>query len=98
MDKYDKGTILGTGTFGSVFKATNKEVGDGTMHDRIASGVADRHRPQTGQVVAIKKIKVGATSEVSPTSQSGVSDARSLTELNWPLSSLAVVHYILGVP
>lgn len=26
MDKYVKGAILGTGTFGSVYKATTKEV------------------------------------------------------------------------
>lgn len=26
MDKYEKGAVLGHGTFGSVYKATNKEV------------------------------------------------------------------------
>lgn len=28
MDKYEKGTVLGHGTFGSVYKATHKEVRD----------------------------------------------------------------------
>ncbi|KAG1652974.1 hypothetical protein FOA52_007876 [Chlamydomonas sp. UWO 241] len=37
MDRYERGKVLGTGTFGEVFMATNKE---------------------TGQVVAIKKIRV----------------------------------------
>ncbi|KIY92718.1 cyclin-dependent kinase 7 [Monoraphidium neglectum] len=40
MDKYEKGVVLGHGTFGSVYKAVHKE---------------------TGQVVAIKKINVGAS-------------------------------------
>eukprot|EP00877_Chromochloris_zofingiensis_P015176 jgi/Chrzof1/9912/Cz04g20170.t1 len=42
MDKYEKGVVLGRGTFGSVYKAVDN---------------------QTGKVVAIKKIDVGATQE-----------------------------------
>jgi hypothetical protein len=29
MDKYEKGVVLGHGTFGSVYKAVHKEVGSG---------------------------------------------------------------------
>jgi hypothetical protein len=32
MDKYDKGVLLGRGTFASVFKATHKEVRRQTQH------------------------------------------------------------------
>lgn len=42
MEKYEKGPVLGEGTFGSVFKATHKE---------------------TGQVVAIKKIRIASMKE-----------------------------------
>lgn len=42
MERYDKGEVLGQGTFGVVFKALDK---------------------QTGQVVAIKKLRMGTAKE-----------------------------------
>ncbi|GFH14765.1 protein kinase domain-containing protein, partial [Haematococcus lacustris] len=48
MDEYEKGKILGTGTFASVFLATHKK---------------------TGQLVAIKKINITDTKEVSTQGQ-----------------------------
>ena len=70
MDKYIKGEVLGEGTFGVVFKATHKEVCREypclqmqpwpVLHQPSSS-----YDSQTGQVVAIKKIRLGKASEVS---------------------------------
>jgi len=77
MEKYEKGVVLGRGTFGSVYKAVQKEVlynqadftggGAGVLLLTVAWC---KLLPtivlclQTGKVVAIKKIDVGNLREV----------------------------------
>lgn len=71
MDKYTKGATLGEGTFGVVFKATHKEVClQSHPRSRTVELPSDKTSLtsrslslQTGQVVAIKKIRLGKAKE-----------------------------------
>jgi serine/threonine protein kinase len=53
MDKYEKGAVLGHGTFGSVYKATNKEVRCAALlrlhvsSAAVGQGPTPHHYPQT---------------------------------------------------
>jgi len=77
MENYEKGVVMGRGTFGSVYKAVQKEVlcyqADLTVDDADAllqpAAWCELVQTvalclQTGKVVAIKKIDVGNLREV----------------------------------
>jgi serine/threonine protein kinase len=68
MNKYERGAVLGQGTFGSVYKAVHKEV-RGTVLPQLLhlnTQLPDKPSigPQTGKVVAIKEINVKEDKEV----------------------------------
>ena len=72
MSRYTKGAILGEGTFGVVFKATDTVVrcslpfhSSPACRPLLTRGV----RVQTNQVVAMKKIRLGKYKEVRPRRQ-----------------------------
>lgn len=77
MDKYSKGVVLGRGTFGEVIKATHTEVRRGRAGLLLCWGLSSQSalltvagasvialQMQTGEVVAIKKIRIGEKGEV----------------------------------
>ena len=64
MGRYTKGAILGEGTFGVVFKATDTVVCRSVQGPRVAHWLTRSARVQTNQVVAMKKIRLGKYKEV----------------------------------